>query len=351
MKRFLVLIGLFCLPFLILLVSYCVTDPFKVLYHYDYYYNNGNPLGVVLNRDYVSTSTFKNLYPQYKYNSFIFGNSRSIFYEVSDWEKYIGQDAKPFHFDASSESLYGIYKKIIYVDDKISIKNALIILDYNTLLQTEPRKTHLFYISPVLENNTNWSGFHTAFIRAFFSPEFIAPYFEYKITGVMVPPLDSRPFYYEHVPNEIKFTSQEQKIKDGIFYTSQKLTAEFPLIDYTDSVNVPIIKEPQFDMLCKIKDIFEKHHTNYKIIINPLYDQIQLNPKDIEILSTIFDHKVYDFSGNNCFTDDYHNYYEESHYRPHVAAEIMRIIYERDDAYQSFLLDSIFKGVHPKVNL
>lgn len=351
MKRFLISIGLFCLPFLILLIPYLITDPFKVLYHYDMYYKDKKPLGVILNRDYISTSTFRNFYPQEKFDSYILGNSRSGFYEVADWQTHIGQDTKPFHFDASNETLYGIYKKILYIDNKASIKNALIVLDYSTLSQIEPINTHIFYISPELENNKNIVGFHVASIRAFFTSEFLIPYFNYKTTGVMSSPLDERPVYYEHASNEIKFTSLEKEITEGTFYTPEKVTTIFKRKDYTDSVSVPVIKETQYEMLSKIKEVFDRQHTNYKIIINPLYDQIKLNPKDIEILSTIFDNKVYDFSGKNRITDDYHNYYEASHYRPHVAAEIMRIIYEKDQVYQSFLLDSIFEGVHPKVNL
>lgn len=351
MKRFLISIGLFCLPFLILLIPYFIMDPFKVVHHYDSFYKNATCSVVDLNKDYVSTSTFHNLYEQEDYDSYILGNSRSIFYEVADWQTHIGQDAKPFHFDARSETLYGIYKKLVYVETKTPIKNVLITLDYMTLNETKSRKTHLFYISPILENYKNFIGFHVASIRAFYKPEFFIPYIKYKTTGVISIPLNKDLVYYEQSCNEIKMTTAENKIAKEIFYTPEKVTTIFKRKDYADSVSVPVIKETQYELLSKIKEVFDRQYTNYKIIINPLYDQIKLNPKDIEILSTIFDNNVYDFSGKNRITDDYHNYYEASHYRPHVAAEIMRIIYEKDQVYQSFLLDSIFEGVHPKVNL
>jgi hypothetical protein len=38
-------------------------------------------------------------------------------------------------------------------------------------------------------------------------------------------------------------------------------------------------------MLKNIKDIFAKHHTNYKIVVSPLYDQIQMNPNDLDLLN------------------------------------------------------------------
>jgi len=36
---------------------------------------------------------------------------------------------------------------------------------------------------------------------------------------------------------------------------------------------------------------------------------------------------VYDFSGKNKLTTPIGNYYETSHYRPHVANKIMELIY------------------------
>ena len=77
-----------------------------------------------------------------------------------------------------------------------------------------------------------------------------------------------------------------------------------------------------------IRELFDKHHTNYRIVVSPLYDQIKLNPKDYKILCEIFGSQyVYDFSGVNNWTEDYHNYYEPSHYLPSVASEIMKQIY------------------------
>jgi len=50
----------------------------------------------------------------------------------------------------------------------------------------------------------------------------------------------------------------------------------------------PQISSKQMTMLRNIKAIFDKHHTNYKIIISPLYDQIALNSRDNSILQNIF---------------------------------------------------------------
>src|SRR4051794_10986558 len=101
---------LFSLPILILTGIYIWLDPFKVLFRYENYYPLNDQF-VTLNRDFVSTEVFRNKYSAYKYDSFIFGNSRSLFYEVAKWQPYIKSEKdRMFHFDASGESLYGIHK-------------------------------------------------------------------------------------------------------------------------------------------------------------------------------------------------------------------------------------------------
>ncbi|KAA6318040.1 hypothetical protein EZS27_031899 [termite gut metagenome] len=46
---------------------------------------------------------------------------------------------------------------------------------------------------------------------------------------------------------------------------------------------------------------------------------------DLEYLENVFgEDNVFDFLGINTFTQDYTNYYDDSHYRPHVAREIMK---------------------------
>jgi hypothetical protein len=91
-----------------------------------------------------------------------------------------------------------------------------------------------------------------------------------------------------------------------------------------------VIKETQKKMLAEIFAKFQNDKTNYKIIINPLYDQEKLNSEDLIILNKIFGKEnVFDFSGRNEITNDFYNYYELSHYRPHVAKMIMDIIYNK----------------------
>ena len=97
-------------------------------------------------------------------------------------------------------------------------------------------------------------------------------------------------------------------------------------------ISIPsITNETQLKMLAHIKQIFDSHHTNFKIVISPLYRQLKMNPADLQFLRSLFGtENVFDFSGVNGFTNDYRNYYETSHYRPNVADSIMKIVYAKD---------------------
>jgi hypothetical protein len=326
---------IFCLPFIILLIVYVYLDPFKVIRRYQSYYVSDVIPRVVLDRDYVSTATFDNNYSMYRYDSFIFGNSRSIFYEVKDWKPYIAETSSCFHFDASGETLYGLYKKIKYLErQNISINNALVIIDYSTLNGIEQVKmNHLSAISPQLEDNKNLISFHLCFIKAFFTPKFMIAYFDYKVSGKIRGYmtknhlLDDRPVHYDLVTNELSYPLFERLIESGEYYTIERMKV-FYQRDSIQSFSPVVIGEKQRNMLTDINAVFIKNRTNFKIIINPLYDQQKLNEKDILYLASLFGkERVFDFSGINELTDDYSNFYEASHYRPHVAREILQRIY------------------------
>jgi hypothetical protein len=337
MKKFIKTILLFLIPFLILLAYYIVLDPFMVIKKYDKFYDSDSKGWVGLNRDYISTTTFDNNYRKRQYNSFIFGNSRSLFYQVSDWKNHLTANSNCYHFDASRESLYGLYKKVKYIDSKnLKIKNALVILDYVTLSQEKPKAGHLYIISPLLENYSNILLFHLEFLKAFLSPKFLFAYFDFRISGKVKPYMkkgdliDDRPMKYDITWNEIRFDVFEDLISKGKYYNEERMKS-FIKKDTLQTISPVAITEKQKKILKEILDVFHKHKTDYKIIISPQYNQVKLNTRDLYFLIQLFGEKnVYDFSGKNKFTIDYHDYYERSHYRPHIAREIMTIIYKND---------------------
>jgi hypothetical protein len=324
------------IPFFIIVLLYVYFDPFKVLYEYESFYKTDAKARVTLNQDYVSTTTFIKNNTDVVYNSFILGNSRSIFYQISDWKKHLGENARCYHFDASGEALWALNKKIEFIDKQGNIiENMLLVLDYATLIQDKPKSGHLFIISPALVDNSNIIEFHKTFFSAFLTPKFLYAFIDYKISNRIKPYmkkgslLDDRKQNYDNKTNELRFDYFEDLISKGKYYTPERLSVFYGRDTTIQSYSQECIKWNQKLLLENISSILLKHNTKLRVIINPLYDQKKLNKTDLQYLTTLFGNEnVFDFSGKNSFTNDYTNYYESSHYRPHVAREIMEIIYK-----------------------
>ena len=334
-KVFLVKVGLLLLPVpCLLLILYLLLDPFKVVKTYNSFSDSGNEAHVTLNRDYVSTQTFIKNYPKYKYNSFIFGNSRSGFFEIDSWKKYIHTD-QCFHFDANKENLLGIYRKFVFLNkNNIKIDNALIILDYETLMQVIESDEYLFQADPKLSGKSILA-FHLEFFKTFISSEFLLPYLDFRISkkakkymiGKHI--LNDFPVDYDDKYNEMRFRYFENMITEteGSFYTKERMKLFYDRVKFQKR-SPAIISTVQEKMLLVIAEILRKNNAAYKIVYNPLYDQMKLSQADSISLSRIFGEKnVYDFSGINNLTNDYHNYYEQYHFRPRVADSILKYIY------------------------
>ena len=105
---------------------------------------------------------------------------------------------------------------------------------------------------------------------------------------------------------------------------------EFPERDGTATIAEPAIFHRQRMVLDEIMEVLRRHGTSIRVLISPDYNQKKLHPDDREILQGIFGKEnVYDFSGINEFTEDYHNYYEAGHYRPLLGNKLLERIYKR----------------------
>ena len=336
MKRLLIKLLIFTFPVYTVVLFYFITDPFKVLYKYDAYYQNNRPWGIVLNKDFISVESFLQNRNKYHYDAYIFGNSRSMFYPAAQWRKFIGDSASVFHFDANSETLFGIYRKIRLIDSlHAPLKDALIILDQEVLKWTVNSTGHLF-VKDYRLTDQSWLSFQLLFFKDFItSPKFIRACLDYKVTGEIKPYMFADRMLsrirvgYNPRDNEVSFNNLEDSIvrnaqayysgKGEVFYARSSRPV------FSDAV----IGTEQQAQLSAIRDILKKNNTRYRIVISPLYDQKRLAPEDLDALKRLFGpENVFDFSGINQFTADKTNYYENSHYRPQVAGEILRSIYE-----------------------
>ncbi len=319
---------LLSLPFSTVVGSYLLLDPFQVLYHYDNY-----TVQVIPNRDYVSTQTFVNNYPQRPYQSFILGNSRTLAFRVSDWVKYT-HDPLSFHYDALAESLFGVWKKLQFLEDQGSkLRHVLIVCDQQLLAQTQDVDAHLFRKDPRLTGELPFR-FQLSFFKAYLANYFFFHYWRLKATGAVTPGMEAmfntRGGGFAPVTNDMLLTEVEQMIAtDSMgFYAHNPGLPPRPA---QAPVSPAVIGPEALRQLLAIRRILERHHTDYHFVISPLYAQEPLNPADVACLVRTFGPEhVHDFSGVNELTRYPGHYYEESHYRPLVGRKIMQLIYAKD---------------------
>lgn len=351
MKKFIIYILLFISPIAIFFAPYFIGDPFKILRTYKLYYpEDGSPLWINNNRGYVSTMMYLQNKDTYQWDSFIFGSSRSGFYRIAHWKQYIPKGSKCFHFDGYGDSLYNIYKKLKFIDGKSEIKNALFCIDQMTLWQAYPEYGHLWITTPILEDYSNWTQFHMSGLKAYSKWDFLKTYIDFSLTHEVKPYmvekgiLDTVPHGdYDISTNECGTTLPlpYSYDTDTTFYTLQK-RAIFYARPKEPQFSAPCLQERNKVLLKEMKEILERNHTNYQFVINPTYDQKKLAPEDMKFLQELFGSHLYDFSGRNLLSEDYRNFGDLSHFRQHVAAEVMRIMYEPDKERYQIMMDSLY---------
>jgi hypothetical protein len=332
MGRFLRSLVFFMIPGFIFLVLYILEDPFKIIHRYDNYYAKND--FVSLNRSVINAKTYIKNYETVNYNAFIFGSSRTIAVKTADWLKHLPHDARPFHWDANAEGLFGVINKLKFIDkNSDSIKYVIIFLDQMLLENTSNSKGHLYAEYPAISDE-GWLKFHSLFIRAFSNPKFILGYFYYKYTGQYKTFMGSKildlkyPNIWNPISSDLYLGLDKEIENDSIGYYSR---LEY-MRDLKQSAQPLEIKssDAQIRFLAEIKEVFDKHNTDYRIVSNPFISEFQLGKFQKELLDSIFGSDyVFDFSGKSRFSAQIDNFYDPSHFRTKVATEILSEVYSK----------------------
>lgn len=331
MKRFLFKVILFVFPLVLPFLLFIFIDPFMMIGNDKGKIKLTDNYNVTLNRDYQSTELFLKNYEKQNYDSFILGNSRSFFYNTTVWQKYI--TGVCFHFNSSAESLYGIERKLHLLDEKkVNIKNVLIVVDNSTFYTTTNSEGHLFVKHPALSGESYVKFFKVMFKGFFYKPMFA--HIDLILTGkrkdyMKKYGIRKSVWRQDHNTNQLSYFFYDSiiNINPKLYYDDKEEV--FYKRDSDQLYSDAVIGEEQKKLIQSISSILKSHNTKYRIVINPLYDQIKINKSDLDYLKDVFGkNNVFDFSGQNRFTDDYRNYYETSHYRPNVSSEIIEEIYK-----------------------
>ena len=84
--------------------------------------------------------------------------------------------------------------------------------------------------------------------------------------------------------------------------------------------------------LYHIKEVFDKHGTDYRIVISPAYcyTHPSINQNDLSVLQSIFGiDKVFDYSGMNDITMDCYNFTDRDHFGQNVGWQIIEEMYNK----------------------
>ena len=331
MKNFILKSGLFLTPLILSILLFVLIDPFFLFGNNKGKLNKTKTYEVAINRDFQSTELFIKNYSNHKYDSFIFGNSRSHSYNIDIWTDYVRGNC--FHFGTSDESLYGIARRLEFLDKKkVSIKNVLLILDSRTFLRTSDSPFHLIAKHPLISDKS-YLSFYALMFRGFFPKAMIA-HLDLHLTGERKPymadfGIRKNMMSLNSSTNQLSYTLYDSIINNNInLYYKDKEKIFYPRNSSVQVYSEISIGNEQKKLLASIKSIFDSQKTNYKIVINPLYDQFKINRQDIKYLNDMFTKaNVFDYSGINEYTESKYNYYEDEHYRPIVSNKIMKHIY------------------------
>ena len=336
-KSFYLKISFIILPLLVLLSVYAITDPFRVIYsyHFENYYNWQH---WEVNRELVSVENLKERLAKNDIpDSYIFGNSRSLAFRCDVWESLLGDHANAYHLDAASETLYGVYSKVKYLDrQNIKIKNILWICDATVFPKIANEYDVIHIKHPDISGESKFS-YQTNFVKCYFTNFFFLKHIDFLFTGKIknymhdMFPIVPGFFRTESYRNDYYYQKFDSLLRtDSLRYYNVFKKGGFDERTHEPETLNVVIKAKQIDMLREIKHILDKNNTQLKIVISPIYDQKKFNPADLKALTGIFgSNNVFDYSGKNEITDCKCNFYEGNHFKPYIANKIMRDIYSK----------------------
>ena len=330
MKRFLitVILGFGC-PLLLLLGIYLWTDPFRCLHTFDI-----NDIDAT-NREYLSTELFLRYYPTQQYNAFIFSSSRGCGFNTYTWKTYIGEDTRPFLFQAWGETLTGIELKMDYLDKHdVNIEHAIIMFDIpGTFGSTQLSHEALGMKHWIFTKSSRFSYNAIQYYNFIQKPSFwiknIHKTLEHSKETCCSDTI-SNDWESDNCLNYATLPPQDS-LKKCSDMTRRTFFAKLNSVqDSAQKVSQPIIKGEFVEQLKHIKAILDTQNTDYHILLSPAicYLHPSVNPLDLEILENIFGkERVHDYTGRNELTEDYNNFSDPNHFGLRVGYLIMQDIY------------------------
>ena len=321
---------LLLIPLVLLAVVYFVTDPYKPLRPFSLTYFDST------NRDYLSSELFLMNYPEQKYDSFIFGSSRGCGINTYHWLKYLPEGSKQFLFQAWSETITGIDQKISYIDEHhCDLNNAIVLIDIPGSFSKSQLSTKALSIKdPRFSHQSHWAHQSILFFDFLQKPS----QWVRAIENYIHP---RTPYVgFDVVTNDWKKSNRERDLncipeRDSLGNLNSIAKAAF----FKDYVNNPdavlpvgkdLIDNSMLVVLEHIHEVFQRHRTDYRIIITPgyCYKYPAISSRDLNILESVFgENNVYDFSGRLDISSDYNSFSDPNHFGLRIGWQMIEEIY------------------------
>jgi hypothetical protein len=241
-------------------------------------------------------------------------------------------------FQAWSESLTGIEQKIDYIDKSGNdISNAIVLLDIPGAFSEEQLPHEVLSIKHYKFSGQSKLGFQSCLFYGFAQKpsKWVS-----SIKQYLNP--ETKQFTADTISNDwlknnkfvdISIQPEKDSLKNCSATTRMVFFKEIE--GKTDNdliVGQAIITDDFLKQLRHIRDVFEKHHTNYKIVLSPAYcyTSPKINSKDLVILQDVFGKEnVFDYSGKNDITVDCYNFSDPGHFGLSAGWQIIEDIYNK----------------------
>lgn len=337
--RFLLKAVLLTLPVVVPAVAfYAVVDPFKSVGQYDCYFDSpqSHPFRIGLNKGMITVRNYEQQVARGgEYNAFIFGSSISIYYDATEWAQLLGEDAKPYHFDSSAETLERMAAKVEYLHRRgDSIKYALVVLD--PLVMNAPNNDNIADINPpeLSRNPLYGLKFHYLIFRAATNVDFFRRWLPAVVRGKLHDPnpnplFNPQPIIYDPVTNSESMPEWDRLIEENPeAYAHIRRIVAAPSCA---SVSEPVLTAERIQALQRVARVFAAQGTDYQIIIGPNRMKVTLNPADLRQFHGIFTpERVHDYTTLYApLTESDSLLYDRTHYRPPFAHRLLRRCYKQ----------------------
>ena len=329
MKRFVVtIISALGIPVLILVILFCVTDPYRTIHKFD-------PTNAYDDaREYVSTELFLRNNPTQQYNAFVFANSRAAAITTYLWSSLIGDNVRPFLFQAWAENIEGIQQKVDFVDHSGNDLDYVLLMVDRSTFPASVKRTGLLYLRHPLLSGQSWIGFEADVFKNYIQkPSQWAQSIKSFVKG------ERHPLSCDTITNDVydyyadvwDSDLQPDSLNACSPIVRKAFIEEVSHMDDSDiQTGRPLITASYEASLRHIKAVFDAHHTQYKVLIMPayIYKNKLFNPKDIALLNDIFgSENVYNYLQKSELTTDYNYYFDPAHPGLLAGSIILREIY------------------------